>query len=69
MEFGENSQNQRYKEKWVELSAANGGEKSLIGMFQENIQYSTQNGTQIELRWVKVAKFDFSELKNGQNSI
>ena len=32
-------------------------------MFQENIQYSTQNGTQIEFRWVKVAKFDFQNWK------
>ena len=50
MGFWENSQIKGYRDQLCMRTAANGGEKSLIGMFQENIQYSTQNGTQIELR-------------------
>ena len=69
MEFDENSQKLRYREKYGELTATFWGGKSLIGVFQENIQCSTQNGTQIEILEVKVAKNRFLNFENGQNSI
>ena len=49
--------------------SANGGGKSLIHMFWENITYGTQNGTQTQISEAEYAKINFWMLENDQNSI